>query len=58
MAHCWTTAPRFAEGYFADLRQTEYLDFQKPWWNQSFNDVVSYDDAQYGVTGDMTLSPL
>ena len=53
---CWTTAPRFAEGYFADLRKTQYLDFDKPWWNQSFNDVVSYNNAQYAVTGDMTLS--
>ncbi len=54
--YCWRTAFRFAEGYFADLRKTEYLDFEKPWWNQSFNDVVSYNDAQYAVTGDMTLS--
>ena len=53
---CWKTAPRFAEGYFTDLRKTKYLDFEKIWWNQSFNDVVSYNDAQYAVTGDMTLS--
>lgn len=56
VAYCWTTAPKFAEGYFADLRKTEYLDFQKPWWNQSFNEAVSYNDAQFGVTGDITLS--
>ena len=54
--YCWRTAYRFAEGYFADLTKTKYLDFEKPWWNQSFNDVVSYNDAQYAVTGDMTLS--
>ena len=56
VSYCWTTAPRFADAYFADLRQTEYLDFQKPWWNQSFNHAVSYNDAQYGITGDITLS--
>ena len=54
--HCWRTAHRFAEGYFADLRKTQYLDFEKPWWNQSFNEVVSYNGAQYAATGDMTLS--
>ena len=54
--YCWRTAFKFADGYFADLRKTAYLDFDKPWWNQSFNDVVSYNDAQYAVTGDMTLS--
>ena len=53
---CWKTAPKFTEGYFADLRQTEYLDFDKIWWNQSFNDVVVFNDKQYGVTGAMVLS--
>ena len=53
---CWRTAPQFTEGYFSDLRQTEYLDFEKPWWNQSFNDVVVFNEKQYGVTGAMVLS--
>ena len=54
--YCWRTAYRFADGYFADLRKTEYMDFDMPWWNQSFNEAVIYNDAQYAVTGDMTLS--
>ena len=54
--YCWKTAPKFADGYFADLRKTEYIDFDRIWWNQSFNDVVEYNDIQYGVTGDITLS--
>ena len=53
---CWTTAPRFVEGYFTDLRQSEYLDFDQIWWNQSFNEVVSFNEKQYGVTGAMVLS--
>ena len=53
---CWKTAPKFTEGYFADLRQSKYLDFDKPWWNQSFNDVVLFNEKQYGVTGAMVLS--
>ena len=53
---CWRTAPKFTEGYFRDLRQTEYLNFDKAYWNQSFNEVVSYNDAQYGITGAMMLS--
>ena len=58
----WNTAgwppPKTIEGYFADLRGTEeqYIDFEKPWWTQSFNDVVSYHDHQYGITGAMVLS--
>lgn len=56
--YCWLAAPKSIEGYFADLRGTEeqYIDFEKPWWTQSFNDVVSYHGRQYGVTGAMVLS--
>ncbi len=54
--YCWLAAPKTIEGYFADLRTTEYLDFEKPWWTQSYNDVVSYQDTQYGITGAMVLS--
>ena len=54
--YCWLAAPKTIEGYFADLRATQYIDFEKPWWTQSFNDVVSYHDHQYGITGAMVLS--
>ena len=54
--YCWKVAPNFTEGYFADLRQSKHLDFEKIWWNQSFNDVVVYNDMQFGVTGAMVLS--
>ena len=53
---CWRSAPKFTGNYFRNLRKTEYLDFDKIWWNQSFNEVVEYNDAQYGVTGAMVLS--
>lgn len=56
VGYCWMTAPKFTEGYFSDLRQTDFLGFEKPWWNQSFNDVVSYNGKQFGVTGDIALS--
>lgn len=53
---CWNTAPKFIENYFRDLRMTEFLDFDKPWWDQSFNAEMSYNDAQFGITGAMMLS--
>ena len=53
---CWRAAPKFTGNYFYNLRNTEYLDFEKPWWNQSFTDVVSYNDITFGVTGAMVLS--
>lgn len=55
-AKCWTIAPKTVDGYFNDLRQTSYLDFDQIWWNQSFNEAISYYDSQYIVTGAMVLS--
>ena len=53
---CWRAAPKFTGNYFYNLRNTEYLDFEKPWWNQSFTDAVTYNDITFGVTGAMVLS--
>ena len=53
---CWRTAPKFVGNFFRNLRETKYLDFDKIWWNQSFNHEVLYKDAQYGITGAMVLS--
>ncbi len=53
---CWRIAPKFTNGYFRNLRPTDYLDFEQPWWNQSFNEAIYYNNAQFGITGDFTLS--
>ena len=52
----WKVMPKSIDGYFADLRKTAYLDFEKPWWTQGFNEAASYHDAQFAVTGVMVLS--
>ena len=52
----WKTMPKSIEGYFADLRETAYLDFDQPWWTQGFNSAASYHDAQFAITGVMVLS--
>ena len=55
-AACYMAVNETLNGTFADLRQTAYLDFEKPWWSQGFNEVVEYHGAQYAVTGSMLLS--
>ncbi len=52
----WKTMPQSINGYFADLRDTTYLDFDQPWWTQGFNAAASYHDAQFAITGVMVLS--
>ncbi len=53
---CYVTVHESLNGTFADLRRLEYIDFEKPWWSQGFNEVVEYQGAQYAVTGSMLLS--
>ena len=53
---CWRAAPKFTGNYFRNLRDTEYLDFSKEYWNQGFNEAVEYNGVQFGITGAMLLS--
>ncbi len=53
---CYVCVNESLNGTFADLRKSEYLDFEKPWWSQGFNEVVEYKDSQYAVTGSVVLS--
>ncbi|MCQ2429107.1 MAG: hypothetical protein MJ192_02135 [Clostridia bacterium] len=55
-AACYVTLNESLNGTFADLRQTEYVDFDKPWWSQGFNSAVEYKGAQFAVTGAAVLS--
>ena len=55
-AACFTAINQSLNGTFADLRGTEYIDFEKPWWSQGFNEVIEYNGAQYAVSGDVVLS--
>ena len=52
----WKVMPKSIDGYFADLQQTAYLDFDKPWWTQGFNEAASYHGSQFAITGVMVLS--
>lgn len=52
----YVTVNEALNGTFADLRQTEYIDFEKPYWSQGYNEVIEYQGTQYTVTGSMVLS--
>ncbi len=52
----YVTVNEALNGTFADLRQTEYLNFDKPYWSQGYNEVIQYQGTQYTVTGSMVLS--
>ena len=43
-------------GTFRDLTQLDYLDLEKSYWTQDYNEVISYNDRQYTATGMIVLS--
>lgn len=53
---CYAMLNESLNGTFADLRRTEYIQFEKPYWSQGFNEVVEYKDMQFGITGSIVLS--
>ncbi len=53
---CYVSINQALEGTFVNLRATEYLDLDKPWWAQGFNEAVEYQGTQYVATGSALLS--
>ncbi len=46
-AACYVAVNESLNGTFADMRKSLYIDFDKPWWSQGYNEVVEYQGAQY-----------
>ena len=55
-AACYTSLNESINGTFADLRQSLYIDLDKPYWSRGFNEVVEYHGAQFSALGDALLS--
>ncbi len=47
-----TLAPK----YVYDLKQLEYIDLEKPWYDQNFNKEVSIGGRLYATTGDLPIN--
>ena len=46
-AACYVAVNESLNSTFADMRKSLYIDFDKPWWSQGYNEVVEYQGAQY-----------
>ncbi len=53
---CNATINEALNNTFHDLRKTKYINFEKPYWSQGFNDVVEYRGTQYLATGSAVLA--
>lgn len=52
----YTSMTLAQQGRMTDLCTTSYIDFDKNYWSQGFNDALSFKDSQFFVTGPMSLS--
>ena len=52
----YTSAPLVLENLFVDLSKLNYIDPEKPWWNQSFADLTQYGIGMYVITGELAMT--
>lgn len=49
-------APNVFDGNLYDFYDLNYIDLEKPWWSQHFNEEASFRDHLYLATGSLSLS--
>lgn len=55
----YLATPWVSEDLFRDLSDAPYLDYEQPWWNNTYMNEISLDPAhRYLVCGDITVSQL
>lgn len=42
-------------GYYVDLNDLKYIDFDKPWWPENLKDCLNISDSVYFVSGDISV---
>lgn len=50
--------PLALEGYLSDLSGAKYLDYDKPYWADSYMSASQWDSSRYALIGDISLSML
>ena len=54
--HLTQTTTLVVSGYFRDLNDYTYLNFEQPWWNSIFANELAMGDTQYLAVGELALS--
>ncbi len=55
-APVYTTTPAALEGTFRDLVDLQYLDLDREYWMQEYNETMSFGGSQHTATGMIALS--
>lgn len=51
--HMSQITPYILKGAFLDLHDLPYLDWDQPWWNQSYNNTITLNGKQYMCAGEL-----
>lgn len=52
----WLMLPQAADGLYYDLGEAPYIDFDMPWWDNTYMDIISVDGrTRYGLCGDIAI---
>lgn len=54
--HMSQFTPLILEGCLINLNKLDYIDFDQPWWNQSFKEQIEVDNKLYFAVGDISLT--
>ncbi len=57
-SHMSQTTPYVLQQYFYNLNAQPYLDFDMPWWNQSFKEQITLNGKNYMAAGDISQTML
>lgn len=53
---CFVTMAASLDGIYSNILHFDYIDLEKPYWAQGFNEASEYGGAQYAFTGAALLS--
>jgi len=51
--HMSQITPYILKGAFLDIHSLPYLDWDQPWWNQSYNNLITLSGKQYMCAGEL-----
>ena len=54
--HMSQLTPLILESCLTNLNKLDYINFEQPWWNQSFKEQIEVDNKLYYAVGDLSLT--
>ncbi|MBR7097855.1 MAG: hypothetical protein IKC59_00440, partial [Clostridia bacterium] len=56
MTHPYYSSNMAMQGYYQNVRNLKYIDFNQPWWTEKVMEEITINDVSYFASGDMTTA--